>query len=82
MNQEIFNEAALQRQRTPWGKKVIQVLTERDLKQTDLIEHLRSEGYSMDKFAMHNLLYGVGVSNRTAEITAINKFLSIPFENH
>jgi hypothetical protein len=68
---------------TPWGKEVKRRLLDRLLARTppctqaDIIRHLQSEGYEMEKNHFTYLLKGVGVGKRTAEIGIINDLLGI-----
>lgn len=74
-----FTEASTRRVLTPWGMEVKKRLLERSLKQDDLVNALRSQGHSIDKGALSNLLYGIGVSNRQSEIESISQMLDIPY---
>lgn len=74
-----FNEASTRRMLSPWGAEVKNRLIDRSLKQDDLVSVLRNQGYSVDKAALSNLLYGIGVSNRQSEIECISKLLDIPY---
>lgn len=62
-----------------WGAEVKKRLIGRSLKQDDLVSMLQGQGFSIDKAALSNLLYGIGVSNRGAEIEIISRFLDIPY---
>lgn len=74
-----FSEASTRRVLSPWGTEVKKRLIDRALKQDDLVVMLQRLGYSIDKGALSNLLYGNGVSNRQAEIESISQFLNIPY---
>ncbi|MDE7245141.1 MAG: hypothetical protein K2O18_14375 [Oscillospiraceae bacterium] len=74
-----FNEASTRRVLSPWGAEVKKRLIDRSLKQDDLVSMLRYQGYSVDKAALSNLLYGIGVSNRQPEIESISELLDIPY---
>ena len=74
-----FNEASTRRVSSPWGTEVRKRLIDRSLRQDDLVDMLQKQGYSIDKAALSNLLYGIGVSNRLAEIESISRFLDIPY---
>ena len=74
-----FNEASTWRVLSPWGTEVKKRLIDRSLKQDDLVGMLLGQGYSIDKAALSNLLYGIGVSNRQSEIESISELLEIPY---
>lgn len=74
-----FNETSTRRVLSPWGAEVKKRLIDRSLKQDDLVSMLRNQGYAVDKAALSNLLYGIGVSNRQSEIENISQFLGIPY---
>lgn len=74
-----FTEISARRVFSPWGAEVKKRLIDRSLKQDGLVTMLRAHGYSIDKAALSNLLYGIGVSNRLAEIESISRFLDIPY---
>ncbi len=74
-----FTDASTRRVLSPWGVEVKKRLLDRSLKQDDLVGVLRTQGHSIDKAALSNLLYGIGVSHRQAEIKSINQFLDIPY---
>ena len=74
-----FNEISTRRVLSPWGAEVKKRLIDRSLKQDDLVSILRHQGYSVDKAALSNLLYGIGVSNRQSEIESISALLDIPY---
>lgn len=75
----IFNEASTRRVVSPWGGEVKKRLIDRSLKQDDLVSMLQGMGHSIDKAGLSNLLYGIGVSNRQAEIESISQILGIPY---
>lgn len=75
----IFNESSTRRVLSPWGGEVKKRLIDRSLKQDDLVSMLQGLGHSIDKAGLSNLLYGIGVSNRQAEIESISRFLDIPY---
>lgn len=74
-----FNEASTWRVLSPWGVEVKKRLIDKSLKQDDLVAILLDQGYSIDKAALSNLLYGIGASNRQPEIEGISQFLDIPY---
>lgn len=74
-----FSEASTRRLLSPWGAEVKKRLIDRSLKQDDLVDKLQDLGYKIDKAALSNLLYGIGVSTRQAEIESISQFLDIPY---
>ncbi len=74
-----FTEASTRRVLSPWGTEVKKRLLDRSLRQDDLVSMLRGQGYSIDKWALSNLLYGIGVTNRQSEIESISRFLDIPY---
>lgn len=74
-----FNEASTRRVLSPWGAEVKKRLIDKSLKQDELVSELQRLGHSIDKAALSNLLYGIGVSNRQAEIESISQFLDIPY---
>ena len=74
-----FSEASTRRVLSPWGAEVKKRLIDRSLRQDDLVGTLQALGYSIDKAALSNMLYGIGVSNRQAEIESISQFLDIPY---
>jgi len=74
-----FTEASTRRVLSPWGVEVKKRLLDRSLKQDDLVAMLRAQGHSIDKAALSNLLYGIGVSNRRAEIESVSRLLDIPY---
>lgn len=74
-----FNEASTRRVSSPWGTEVRKRLIDKSLRQDDLVAMLQEQGYSIDKAALSNLLYGIGVSNRLAEIESISQILDIPY---
>ena len=76
----IFNQDSTRRRHTPWGVEVKKRLFEKSMKQIELVSFLRKKGYGIDKVAITQLLYGVGVKRRTPEIAEINKLLRIPYE--
>ena len=75
----IFNEMSTRRMPSPWGAEVKKRLIDRAIKQDDLVFMLQEQGCNIDKSALSNLLYGMGVSNRRTEIERINRFLDIPY---
>jgi len=68
---------------TPWGIEVKKRLLDRrqakvpPCSQNDIIKHLNSKGFVINKSNLTFLLKGVGVKNRTAEIEEINTLLGI-----
>lgn len=74
-----FTEASTRRVSSPWGTEVRKRLIDKSLRQDDLVAMLQEQGYSIDKAALSNLLYGIGVSNRLAEIESISQILDIPY---
>lgn len=75
----IFSEVSTRRVPSPWGVEVKKRLIDRSLKQDDLVIMLQNQGCVIDKGALSNLLYGIGVSNRQAEIESISRLLDIPY---
>ena len=43
---------------------------------------LQNQGYDIDKAALCNLLYGIGISNRRREIEEISRILEIPYQSN
>lgn len=76
---KVFSEESTRRVLSPWGAEVKKRLIDRSLKQDDLVKTLRGRGHDINKSALSNLLYGIGASNRKAEIEAINEVLEIPY---
>ena len=74
-----FTEASTRRVLSPWGVEVKKRLIDKSLKQDDLVAKLGEQGHSIDKAALSNLLYGIGVSNRQPEIERISQLLDIPY---
>lgn len=74
-----FSEASTRRVLSPWGAEVKKRLIDKSLKQDDLVGKLQGLGYCIDKAALSNLLYGIGVSNRQSEIESISQLLDIPY---
>lgn len=74
-----FTEVSTRRVLSPWGAEVKKRLIDRSLKQDDLVGMLLDQGHTIDKAALSNLLYGIGVSNRQPEIESISQFLGIPY---
>jgi len=64
---------------TPWGRAVKIRLAERDISQNDVLVHLKSKGYTMNKQAFSQLLRGFYATTKKAEIVEINKYLGISF---
>lgn len=75
-----FNEMSTRRMLSPWGAEVKKRLIDRAIKQDDLVSMLQKQGCNIDKAALSNLLYGIGVSNRGTEIERISQFLDIPYK--
>ncbi|HBR31921.1 MAG TPA: hypothetical protein DD733_07545 [Clostridiales bacterium] len=73
----VFNNDSARRVYTPWGKEVIKRLIDRDMRQSDLLTKLQTEGFNINKHHLSNLMYGVGTSARTGEIKEINRILEI-----
>jgi len=78
---DIFTGASTRRVLSPWGVEVKKRLIDRSLKQDDLVSMLQRQGHSINKVALSNLLYGIGVSNRQPEIESISQLLNIPYSN-
>ena len=76
----VFNAASTRRAISPWGTEVKKRLLDRQMRQDDLVSALRNQGYSIDKAALSNLLYGIGISNRQDEIASISQILDIPYQ--
>lgn len=74
-----FNESSTRRLPSPWGAEVKKRLIDKSIKQEDLVNMLQVQGYSIDKYALSNLLYGLGASNRQPEIEYISQLLDIPY---
>lgn len=74
-----FNETSTRRLLSPWGAEVKRRLIDKSLKQEDLVYMLQVQGYSIDRHALSNLLYGLGASNRQPEIEYISRLLDIPY---
>lgn len=74
-----FNVASTRRVLSPWGAEVKKRLIDRGLRQNDLVRMLREGGSDIDKHVLANLLYGIGGTNRQAEIREISRFLDIPY---
>lgn len=74
-----FCQASTRRTLSPWGTEVKKRLIDRTLKQDDLIDKLRGQGYSINRATLSNLLRGIGASNRQGEIEFISQFLGIPY---
>ena len=68
---------------TPWGAEVKRKLLERELARTppctqiDVVAHLVSKGFNINKQTFTFMLKGTGVTKRTAEVNEINKLLGI-----
>lgn len=75
-----FNAASTRRAISPWGTEVKKRLLDRQMRQDDLVSALRNRGYTIDKAALSNLLYGSGISNRQDEIACISQILDIPYQ--
>ena len=74
-----FTEASTRRVLSAWGIEVKKRLLDKSLKQDDLVTMLVAQGHTIDKGALSNLLYGIGISNRQSEIETISAFLDIPY---
>lgn len=74
-----FCKASTRRVLTPWGAEVKKRLIDRSLMQDDLVAELQKQGFAINKASMSNLLYGIGASNRQAEIEIISCLLDIPY---
>lgn len=79
--QAIFTERSTRRSVSEWGAEVKKRLIDRRMQQDDLVRTLRSRGYDIDKAALCNLLYGIGISNRRGEIEEISRILEIPYQS-
>ena len=77
----VFTPHSTKRRVTPWGVEVKKRLIDRDMKQEDIVAFLRGRGLQIDKQALSNLLYGIGVSNRKEEIMEISRILDIPYQS-
>lgn len=53
-------------------------LAERNLRQQDLVEHLKKEGYTVEKALISQMMHGNSIGKRMREIREINRFLGIP----
>ena len=81
MQQKIFTEASTRRRVSPWGAEVKNRLTAQRMQQDELVSALQGRGFKIDKGALCNLLYGIGISNRRGEIEAISQILDIPYQS-
>lgn len=73
----VFNDESTRRILTPWGKEVSKRLIDKNMRQCDLVKALQKAGFKVSKTNISNLMYGVGTTNRAAEIKEINRILGI-----
>lgn len=73
----VFSEESVRSTLTPWGVEVKKRLIDRGLKQQDLVDRLLEKGYKVNKITLSQMLKGIGISARMAEVHEINVILEI-----
>lgn len=73
----IFNEESVRSTLTPWGMEVKKRLIDRGLKQQDLVDRLSEKGFKVNKATLSQMLKGIGIGTRMAEVHEINVILEI-----
>lgn len=73
----VFSEESVKSTLTPWGLEVKKRLLDRGMKQQDLVDELLRRGYKLSKITLSQMLKGIGVSARMAEVHDINGILDI-----
>jgi len=74
----VYSEDTVKRKLSDWGREVKKRLIDNGMAQDAIVSRLNEQGFKIDKTHFSNLLYGIGSSNRGAEIAAVNKMLDIP----
>lgn len=72
-----MSEINTKRTLTDWGIEVKKAVIEKSIKQNDIVAHLNKCGFKINKCNFSNLLFGIGVKKRAAEIAEINSFLKL-----
>jgi uncharacterized protein YehS (DUF1456 family) len=73
----VFDDISTRRTLSPWGIEVKKRLLEVNMRQDDIVAHLKSKGFDIEKSHLSNLFFGIGARNRKNEIAEINRFLGI-----